>query len=123
MGNRAMVIFHNHERTEYAPAVYLHYSGALPQYLAELAKLMEGRPNDAEYAAARFVGIVHTHMPGNLSLGIVNLGRRFRALPSQVAALYPGDQGVILVDAKSWEARYFGQKGILYIPEPEENAA
>ena len=69
MGNRACVVFF--DRTRVSPTVYLHWHGdAVPAWLDQLKDRMNGRFSDAAYAAARFVGICHANIDGNLSLGI-----------------------------------------------------
>src|SRR3984957_6376442 len=69
MGNRACIVFFDRNRV--SPTVYLHWHGdAVPTWLAQLKVLMNGRFSDAAYAAARFVGICHANIDGNLSLGI-----------------------------------------------------
>lgn len=69
MGNRAYVCFTDGET--YSPIVYLHCDAdEVPAWLEELETLMVDRPGDVEYAAARFCGIAHTHIPGNLGLGL-----------------------------------------------------
>ena len=51
--------------------IYLHWHGdAVPSWLDQLKDRMNGRFSDAAYAAARFVGICHANIDGNLSLGI-----------------------------------------------------
>ena len=73
MGNRACIVFF--DRTRVSPTVYLHWHGdAVPSWLDQLKVRMHGRFSDAAYAAARFVGICHANIDGNLSLGI-SLGR------------------------------------------------
>ena len=73
MGNRALVIFHDKYRI--SPTVYLHWHGGeVPAILRELTEYMTGPHGDAEYAAARFAGLCHTRINGNLSLGIMSNG-------------------------------------------------
>jgi hypothetical protein len=107
MGNRALVIFHDRDRV--SPTVYLHWRGGdVPLWLDELKLLMQGRYGDAEYAAARFIGICHAEMDGNLSLGV--LSNSFTLLDvrrkSTLEAETHGDAGVIVVDTSdfSWKA-------------------
>ena len=78
MGERALVVFANGE--EVSPAVYLHWHGeVVPQLLKLAAAVMAGDPNsyqnpprigDVSYSAARFVGVCHDNIDGNLSLGL-----------------------------------------------------
>jgi hypothetical protein len=107
MGDRALVIFYDDNGI--SPTVYLHWHGdKVPEHLAELAEYMKGRYGDAEYAAARFTGLCHNLMDGNLSLGIwsnelkkddlTNIG-----LLSDMSA---GDAGVVIVNTGdfTWQA-------------------
>jgi hypothetical protein len=69
MGDRASVIFF--DKVQVSPVIYLHWHGSrVPDWIEELRCLMAERLWDAPYAAARFVGVCHNHIPGNLSLAI-----------------------------------------------------
>jgi hypothetical protein len=100
MGNRALVVFVNkhtpRNRAEgvcHVPAVYLHWNGNdVRDWLRETRECMAGRPGDAEYTRARFCGIAHAHIPGNLSLGLTTCD------VSEPAQASPGDAGVFVVD-------------------------
>ena len=71
MGNRAFVIFY--DSTRISPTMYVHWHGeSIPAWLEQLKHRMKGRFDDAEYAAARFIGICHTQIDGNLSLGVLS---------------------------------------------------
>ncbi len=106
MGNRALVLFTDGERV--SPVVYLHWCGSqVPAWLNELKQLMRGREGDVDYACARFVGLCHTKIKGNLSLGVwntpPNVGRAIRGLPGdrardELAAYSHGDAGVVIVN-------------------------
>jgi hypothetical protein len=107
MGNRALVIFHDRDRV--SPTVYLHWHGGdVPEWLDELKLLMQGRFNDAEYAAARFIGICHAKIDGHLSLGVFS--NAFNLLDvrrkATLEAESHGDAGVVVVDTSdfSWKA-------------------
>lgn len=79
MGNRALVVFHDEQ--DYSPTIYLHWDGSrVPELLATWWDRMEGRRNDINYGAARFIGIAHESIDGNLSLGVWNT----RGKPSSV---------------------------------------
>lgn len=79
MGDRALVIFFGASdalsakkvHVEVSPTAYLHVHGSeVPELLKEHKQLMSSRTNDASYALARFIGVVHSDMPdSNLSLG------------------------------------------------------
>jgi hypothetical protein len=107
MGNRACVIFFDHNRV--SPTVYLHWHGdAVPRWLDQLKATMHGRFGDAAYAAARFVGICHAHIQGNLSLGIWSNGLSLADLrrTDEMEAESPGNAGIVVVDTSdfSWKA-------------------
>ena len=113
MGDRAMVIFHDAARKSYGPAVYIHWHGhAVGRYLAALKALMGERLDDVEYATARFVGIAHEDNRDALSLGVFEKPRRFNDSKAFLDDYSPGDAGLFLVDAKSWEVRSFGGYGL-----------
>ncbi len=102
MGNRAVVVFHDGK--EFSPCVYLHWGGSeVPTLLAELWALMAGRRGDLSYSAARFIGVAHAKIPGNLSLGIWNspVSEPPGDLPKQWREHSHGDAGVFVVDCRS----------------------
>ena len=71
MGDRALVIFTDGKAA--SPTVYLHWHGSkVPELLQKLAECMQGREGDLWYACARFIGICHEAIEGNLSLGVWN---------------------------------------------------
>ena len=109
MGNRASVVFF--DSTTVSPTIYLHWHGdSVPDWLEELAELMKGRYGDASYAAARFVGICHKHIQGNLSLGLLSGGySRLETLnPKDMAASSPGDAGMVVVNSTDFSWRAYG---------------
>jgi hypothetical protein len=117
MGNRAIVIFH--DQHVISPTVYLHWHGSdVPELLRDLAEYMTGRHGDAEYAAARFVGLCHQRIGGNLSLGIMcnALTRADLANESVLTALSPGNAGVVIVDTGDFTWTAYG--GYLAEPQP-----
>jgi hypothetical protein len=107
MGNRACVVFF--DRTCVSPTVYLHWHGdAVPAWLDHLKDRMNGRFSDAAYAAARFVGICHANIDGNLSLGISSNDLSQADVQSQdrMEEESPGNAGIVVVDTSdfSWKA-------------------
>lgn len=109
MGNRAEIIFHDAD--SYSPTVYLHWNGSdVPNLLAKLRATMVGRGGDIHYAPARFVGICHETVPGNLSLGIENTEGvpDIDAPAAEWAGRGPGDAGIFLVDLRTWTCRRVG---------------
>jgi hypothetical protein len=113
MGDRAMVIFHDHVRKKYGPAVYIHWHGhAVGRYLNDLKTLMADRLDDVDYATARFVGVAHEDNRDNLSLGVFEKPRRFNDSKAFLDDYSPGDAGLFLIDAKTWEVRSFGGYGL-----------
>ncbi|MGR3802023.1 MAG: hypothetical protein ACU0AY_01005 [Marinibacterium profundimaris] len=109
MGDRALVLFKDHSSV--SPTVYLHWHGsAVPELVEELDNVMAGRRNDAAYAAARFIGIVHERIPGNLSLGVMQTPEEICAAvqeadPEIIASYTLGDARVVVVDTTdfSWK--------------------
>lgn len=101
MGCRAIVYFTDsvkiaQERT--SVGVYLHSTGdQITDFVRELRRQMHGRPNDADYAAARFCQIAcNNHHTPNTGVGLCDayVGGSFEALS-------PGDYGVVLVDTRN----------------------
>lgn len=104
MGDRALIQFT--DGAEVSPVIYLHWHGSIVRSLInETRELMQSRGSDLTYAAARFVGIAHSHIPGNLSLGMWNLDRRLTADDSH------GDFGCAIVDVRDWSVECFGGYG------------
>lgn len=113
MGNRALVIFHCHARREYGPAVYIHWHGhEVGSYLEKLKELMRNRLDDVDYATARFIGLAHEANRDALSLGVFEKPRRFSDSKAFLDEFSPGDAGLFLVDAKTWDVRTFGGYGL-----------
>ncbi len=109
MGNRASIVFFDQHQV--SPTVYLHWHGdKVPVYLAQLKRLMQGRFNDAFYAAARFVGICHERIPGNLSLGVTCNDLYLRDLHNLEVLLAesPGNAGLIVVDTSDFTWKAYG---------------
>ena len=109
MGNRACVVFHDSLRV--SPTVYLHWHGdAVPGWLEQVKRLMDGRFDDAEYAAARFAGICHQQIEGNLSLGLSSNTLTLADIhnPSLLEGESPGDAGIVAVDTRKFTWKAFG---------------
>ena len=105
MGNRATVIFYDANCV--SPTVYLHWHGdAVPAWLFELKERMTGRHSDASYAAARFVGICHHYIGGNLSLGLTsnNFSQAELRDPDLMQSESPGDAGLVVVETRDQSA-------------------
>jgi hypothetical protein len=107
MGDRALVQFVSGDKKEVSPVVYIHWAGSkVKEYLKELAVLMADRPNDASYACARFIGIVHSHdSTSNLSLGVWNKADILTKADSH------GDAGCFVVDCSTWKVKCTGGYG------------
>lgn len=115
MGDRLRVVFKsedNEGNLAYSPVSYHHWGGSyFVERHAEWLALMDGRMMDLEYAAARWIGVCHSHLPGNLSLGVSNLTQEEHdALdlnePEVIAKVFShGDAGFVLVDVAdgSWK--------------------
>jgi hypothetical protein len=109
MGNRACIVFH--DDIHVSPTVYLHWHGdSVVGWLDQLADLMTGRRGDAAYAAARFVGICHERIAGNLSLGIQSNGFSLAEVrsPSCMAMASPGNAGMVVVDTRDFTWHAYG---------------
>jgi hypothetical protein len=106
MGNRALVVFEDGGK-EFSPVVYLHWHGDRAiEWLEILAGLMDTRRGDVAYSAARFVGIAHERVPGNLSLGIWNAPTDCASWGAAEWGDYShGDEGLFLVDVRDWTVR------------------
>ena len=109
MGNRASILFFDQFRV--SPTVYLHWHGdAVPDWLILLKRLMDDRTNDAAYAAARFVGLCHCRIDGNLSLGIQSnvLTSADLKNPDRMIELSPGNAGLVVVDTRDFRWKAYG---------------
>lgn len=107
MGDRALIQFVDERQGVTSPIVYLHWNGTeAPEYIRECAELMKGRDGDAEYACARFIGICHSHISGNTSLGVWSAGDT----PITGDASH-GDAGCFVVDVHSWDVNASGGYG------------
>jgi hypothetical protein len=109
MGDRALIIFYDEYRI--SPTVYLHWNGGkVPELLTNLAEYMKGRYGDAGYAAARFTGLCHNVISGNLSLGL-NANKLQRADLEDAAVLATmshGDAGVVIVNTDDFTWKAYG---------------
>jgi len=109
MGDRAHVLFFDDSIV--SPMIYLHWHGSyIPQWLDELKALMATRRRDAAYAAARFAGLCHTYIPGNLSLGITSTHLRLANLSDTrlLEQMSPADAGIVVVDTADFTWRAYG---------------
>lgn len=116
MGDRALVIFTDKDKTEVSPTVYLHWDGSnVPARIEALKTLMGKRTNDVPYAAGRFVGICHVANTGNLSLGIMQTPDNVRQaiISGEVVDVVlkeysHGDAGVVVVDCSDFSWKSYG---------------
>jgi hypothetical protein len=124
MGDRALIIFTDGK--SYSPTVYLHWNGTeVPAWLEEHKQFMAARGGDVEYATARFIGLAHTKINGNLSLGVWNTDEKrgdaavavstaeadsteFKDASSVLAEHSHGDAGVVVVNVNSFTWKAFG---------------
>ncbi|MDK3075488.1 hypothetical protein QO034_20645 [Sedimentitalea sp. JM2-8] len=113
MGDRALVLFKNQDTV--SPTVYLHWKGSdVPLFIFQLGKLMADRKNDVSYAAARFIGLAHETIPGNLSLGVMETPVELREAVlgndvEVIADFSHGDFGVVVVDTATFSWRAYGR--------------
>jgi len=109
MGDRALIVFYDEDHI--SPSVYLHWHGSqVPELLGHLAEYMKGRYGDAQYAAARFTGLCHRLIPGNLSLGILldTLRREDLADGALLRDMSNGNAGVVIVDTADFTWKAYG---------------
>jgi hypothetical protein len=109
MGNRACVVFFDRDRV--SPTVYVHWHGeSVPAWLDQLHDRMRGRFLDAAYAAARFVGICHASIDGNLSFGLWSNDFSLADLLSEerMEAESPGNAGLVVVDTSDFTWKAYG---------------
>jgi len=111
MGDRALVLFHDKNRQDFSPVVYLHWNGTeVPDLINKLKTLMGPRTDDVQYASARFVGICHEYIKGNLSLGIWNADKEITDFQNDIdpSSHSHGDAGIIYVDCSDFSWQAFG---------------
>jgi len=109
MGDRALIVFYDEDHI--SPSVYLHWHGSqVPELLGHLAEYMKGRYGDAQYAAARFTGICHCRIHGNLSLGVLcnDLVRADLDDIEKLQAMSHGDAGVVIVNTDDFTWKAYG---------------
>ncbi|MGL6075445.1 MAG: hypothetical protein ACRC8S_14920 [Fimbriiglobus sp.] len=109
MGDRACLLFFDDRVI--SPTVYLHWHGEdIPDWLQLLTTRMRGRSGDAFYATARFIGICHERIEGNLSLGVRSNSFTHADLqrPEILEAASPGDSGLVVVDTRDFSWRVYG---------------
>ena len=92
MGSSGVVVFVDGENV--SPGIYLHWHGDRVQELLEKA-LPRLRRGDAGYSAARFCGVCHELIPGNLSLGLITAPAR------EDSGGF--NHGVFYVNVRTWE--------------------
>jgi hypothetical protein len=105
MGNRAVIVFQDSCLDHvFSAAVYVHNLGyRVPALIDQLSVLMRGRPDDTSYAAARLIGIICALSPDeNTGVGVFNLPADFDGSPEDCNQLSQGDQGVFLVNARTY---------------------
>ena len=101
MGDRALVQFK--DNNEVSPVVYLHWDGSeVKDWLQELRELMGDRFSDVSYTCARFIGVCHSHIKGNLSLGVFTQTTELKQTDSH------GDAGCLVVDVETGKVECSG---------------
>jgi hypothetical protein len=99
MGDRAYITFHD-GTGETSPTVYLHFEGSeVVELLMKLRDLMADRNFDVSYVCARFIGICHDLITGNLSLGV------YDSIPKDKS---PGDAGHFYINCGTWDVNVTG---------------
>lgn len=95
MGNRAVICFDTFQPKSIG--IYLHWNGgrdSIEGFLIATRKHMETRGQDAQYSKARFIQMVTTFFPGNLSVGLDHC---------ENLDCDNYDNGVYVIDSKSLE--------------------
>jgi len=108
MGNRALIVFTDKQIV--SPIVYLHWHGnQATEWIRKTEDLMAGRTGDVSYATARFIGIAHEHIDGNLSLGVWSApeGAEDFTLEDWRKVSH-GDSGVFVVDVADFSYDHIG---------------
>lgn len=107
MGDRVLIQFVNgRDAREFSPVAYLHWHGeGAPDLIKACAALMAGRDGDTGYTFARFIGICHETIGGNLSLGAWNAAGVLQPDDSH------GDAGCYVVNVHTWQVQAFGGYG------------
>lgn len=125
MGDRALVMFCTQETQqvegplEFSPVTYLHWHGhCVGSLLGQLYQRMDGRRGDCAYVSARFVGLCHEMIEGNLSLGLWNapdpddlFERKKRDGWGNGWVYSHGDAGIFIVDCAFKQVVIFGGYG------------
>jgi hypothetical protein len=109
MGDRACIVFYDSRSV--SPTVYLHWHGEyVPAWLERLKRRMNGRFDDAGYAAARFIGICHEQIAGNLSLGVLQntLTHADVRYEARMDDHSPGNAGLVVVDTREFTWKAYG---------------
>ncbi len=126
MGDRAVIIFT--DGTEISPVIYLHWHGSnVPALLEQHKELMASCGADLQYAAARFVGIVHATMPDeNVSLGMWSAEQNTRDAvlarnETELNQISHGDAGLVIVDVNDYSWQAYG--GYLTSGRADDNMA
>lgn len=116
MGDRALIQVVSGEQV--SPVCYLHWHGdAAPKFICELAERMKGRDGDIAYAFARLIGICHSHIDGNTSLGCWSAEEKLTEGDSH------GDAGVFIVDCNTWSVEALGGYGRSFNARTASNEA
>ena len=80
------------------PVIYMHWHGDIALDLLKATReLMDGRETDLSYVSARFIGVCHENIDGNLSLGMWNSAEELKKEDSH------GDAGCVIVDVSKSE--------------------
>lgn len=111
MGDRALVILTDKNKTDISPTIYFHWAGDdVIGLIEKLKNLMGQRSDDVEYSCARLIGIAHVEYPGNSSLGVwctpQEVINAIKANDFDALRDYsPGDAGIVIVniDDFTWQ--------------------
>lgn len=126
MGDRVLIVFAS-GADDISPAVYLHWGGSdAPHLIEETAKHMATKKGDAQYAAARCIGLAHAHdAASNTGLGVTAPPADLKE--ETLKKFSHGDAGVVVVDASTFEWKAFGgylrhdKRAKNYVPRPDQD--
>ena len=109
MGNRACIVFFDRNRV--SPRSTCTGTATLSQAgWTSSRSLCRDGSRDASYAAARFVGICHANIDGNLSLGISSNDFSLADVRNKdrMEDHSPGNAGIVAVDTSDFTWKAYG---------------
>jgi hypothetical protein len=105
MGDRVLFQVVSADKKEFSPVIYGYWCGRHAKDIIKALRkrMVEGRPDDVSYAAARLVQeVLEYTKEGALSVGIWNIERILTEKDSH------GDAGVFIINAKDFSYENLG---------------